>query len=607
MGVQTQSSRSAPGSLFTLGLNTVNDVFLRVASRGPRQVALWQDASGDWQPISGAQIYQRVRRLAQALAAMGIAHGHRVALLAENRWEWQVTDFAVTALGAIDVPIYPTLTADQTADLLLDSGSRIAVVSTLQQYRKLAAVRERTVLEHIIVMDGLAATPEAVSFAALIDGADDLGGQRDEAFEQQVQAVQPQDIATIIYTSGTTGEPKGVVLTHGNLASNLNISTRDLDLSEKDACISFLPLSHVTARHLDYALLTRGCTVAYLPSFERLPAAMKTVRPTIFVSVPRVFEKIRQETERRALRSAVKARIFAWAIATGGRNRRAVLEGRVPASPLWKLADRLVYSKLRESFGGRVRYYIAGGAPLGVDTATWFASAGIRILEGYGLTETSPVLALNTDRAYRLGSVGQTVPNVEFRIAEDGELLVRGPSIFSGYWQKPLATSEAMDADRWFATGDIGRFDDDGFLYITDRKKELLKNSGGKFIAPQPIENKLKAHRFIAQAALVGDRQKTMSVLISPNFPALEEWAQQQGIASASRQELVEHPKVRAEFKAIIRGVNRTLASFENIGKFKVLPDEWSIDTGELTPSLKLKRRVILARYADTIAEFYTG
>lgn len=590
---------------FPLPFQTVNDIFFQMASRGSTRVALWQDANGAWQPLSGAQMYQRVRAVARAFAGWGVKKGDRIALLSENRWEWQVTDFAAMALGAVGVPIYPTLTAEYIGALLADSGSRIVVVSTRQQYKKIAAVRSQTAIEHIVIMDD-EGTPDAVLFSSLIRGADELGTERDAEFDGRAMEVQPKDLATIIYTSGTTGEPKGVMLTHENLAANVNYSTRDFDFCETDRCISFLPLSHVTARHVDYALFAQDATVAYCPGFDKLPAAMKNVRPTVFVAVPRVYEKVRQETERRAARSPVKAWIFKWALATGRRNRNSILRGEQPKSPLWTLAHKLVFSKVQQSFGGEVRYFIAGGAPLGLDTAQWFADAGIRILEGYGLTETSPVLALNSRVAHRIGSVGKTIPNVEFRIAEDGELLVRGPSVFIGYWQQPAATAEALDSGGWFSTGDIARFDEDGFLYITDRKKELIKNSAGKFIAPQRIENMLKAHLFVAQAALVGDRQKSVSVLISPNFPALEEWAKQQGIAAPTRRELVADPRVSAEFKSIVRQVNKGLASFENIGKFKAVPEEWSLDSGELTPSLKLKRRVILERYAREIEEFYT-
>ncbi len=344
--------------------------------------------------------------------------------------------------------------------------------------------------------------------------------------------------------------------------------------------------------------------VAYCPSFDRLPEAMQAVRPTILVAVPRVFEKVRQVAEQRAGESGIKRRLFRWAHTAGHPHRETVAAGRTPSALSWKLADTIVYKKLRAGFGGSVRYAIVGGAPLGLDTAHWFASMGIRILEGYGLTETSPVIAINTPEANRMGSVGRPLPNVECRIAADGELLVRGPSIFQGYW-KNRGDDEAIDSEGWFHTGDIGHIDEDGFLFITDRKKELLKTSGGKLIAPQPIENKLKASVLVANCALVGDRHKFASALIAPNFAALEPWARERGIAVADRGQLVRNDQVRAEYQALIDRVNATLANFETIKRFRLVPDEWSLDGGELTPSLKLRRRVIAQKYAHEIAEFY--
>jgi long-chain acyl-CoA synthetase len=324
--------------------------------------------------------------------------------------------------------------------------------------------------------------PGANCFSSVIGSAIASGGQHDADFDDAAHAIQPADLATLIYTSGTTGEPKGVLLTHGNIACNVNYSLAEFGLNATDFCISFLPLSHITARHLDYALYAKDVLVAYCNSFDKLPQALLAVQPTILVAVPRVFEKVRQVAEQKASESAIKRRLFAWALATGAKHRDEVAAGRTPSSLSWKIANALVYKKLKAGFGGRVRYSIAGGAPLGLDTAHWFASAGIRILEGYGLTETSPVIALNTADANRMGSVGKPLPNVECRIAQDGELLVRGPSIFQGYWKKS-ADEATIDKEGWFATGDIGRIDDDGFLYITDRKKELLKTSGGKLIA----------------------------------------------------------------------------------------------------------------------------
>ena len=321
--------------------------------------------------------------------------------------------------------------------------------------------------------------------------------------------------------------------------------------------------------------------------------------------MPRVFEKLRHEVERRSLQSPIKARIVRWALAVGARNRETVLAGRQPGGLFWKLADKLLYSKVRALFGGRARYWVSGGAPLGIDTAHWFADVGIRIFEGYGLTETSPVIGVNTTGDFRLGSIGKILPNIEARIAEDGELLVRGPSIFSGYWNSPRMTAEAIDAEGWFATGDIGRIDEDGFLYITDRKKELLKTSAGKMIAPQPIENRLKADLFVSDAALVGDREKYVAALIAPNFQVLEDWARHQNIPTESRKALAEHPEVVAHYRKVVKQVNTSLADFEMLKRFLVVPDEWTQDSGVLTPSGKLKRRVILERYREEIASLY--
>ena len=564
---------------------------------------LFQDANGAWQPISSLQVYQRVRALAETLHSWGIRKGDRVAILSENRWEWAITDFACLAMGVVDVPIYPNLLAGQIVPLLEDSGSRILFVSTRAQYDKIAPHRAATPIEHIVLMDE-ETIPGANCFSSVIGSAIASGGQHDADFDDAAHAIQPADLATLIYTSGTTGEPKGVLLTHGNIACNVNYSLAEFGLNATDSCISFLPLSHITARHLDYALYAKDVLVAYCNSFEKLPQALLAVQPTILVAVPRVFEKVRQVAEQKASESAIKRRLFAWALATGAKHRDEVAAGRTPSSLSWKIANALVYKKLKAGFGGRVRYSIAGGAPLGLDTAHWFASAGIRILEGYGLTETSPVIALNTADANRMGSVGKPLPNVECRIAQDGELLVRGPSIFQGYWKKS-ADEATIDKEGWFATGDIGRIDDDGFLYITDRKKELLKTSGGKLIAPQPIENKLKASVLVGNCALVGDRHKFASAIIQPNFAALEPWAKEHNIPADGRAKLVEDPKVRAEFQAIVDKVNETLANYETIKRFRLVSDEWAVDSGELTPSMKLRRRIITQKYAREIAEFY--
>ena len=454
-------------------------------------------------------------------------------------------------------------------------------------------------------MDSAEPPEGAIAMTTLLAGADQRGSERDPVFDALVRAVEPKDLATLIYTSGTTGEPKGVALTHGNIASNQNICAEDFNFNSTDSCISFLPLSHITARALDYVMYNSGAQVAYCSKFDKLPKAMREVRPTVLVGVPRVYEKIRQAVESQSALSPVKKRILAWAVRLGSAYRVTVYDGRKPTSLMWKLAAKLVYSKVAEAFGGRVRIFVSGGAPLGIDTAQWFASVGIALWEGYGLTETSPVISLNTPAHHHLGSAGYPLPNVELKLAEDGELLVRGPSVFVGYWQKPEATAECFDAEGWFRTGDIAHFDSDGFLFITDRKKELLKTSGGKLVAPQPIENKLKNNALVAHAALVGDKHKFISALISPNFVALEDWAGHHGVQAKSRAELVADSRVVALYGEIVREVNGNLANFETLKRFRVVPEEWTLESGELTPSMKLKRRVITARNEAVIAELY--
>jgi long-chain acyl-CoA synthetase len=584
--------------MFTL--ETLVDVVALVAKSNRERAILWQDASGNWQPISSRDLLTRVYALANTFLSWGINKGDRIAILAENRWEWPVVDFATLVLGAVDVPIYPTLTAEQVALLLNDSGARVAVASTEAQYRKLASIRDQTKLEHIIVMDQLEG---ATTLASLL--------QTTTAPPMDMQqwlhsfAVKPDDLATLIYTSGTTGEPKGVMLTHGNIASNLNYSTRNFNWDINSYCISFLPLSHITARHLDYALFCYGSTLAYCGHFDRLPGALASINPTVFVAVPRVYEKIREEVLRRSSAKPIVKKLFTWALTTGHSHREEILRGETPSSLRWRLADRLVFKKIKQAFGGKVHDYLAGGAPLGVETAGWYADVGIRIFEGYGLTETSPVVTLNNARDHRIGSVGKAIESVEYRFASDGELLVRGPFVFTGYWHKPDATKDAIEADGWFHTGDIGRVDDDGFLYITDRKKELIKTSGGKMVAPQPIEAMLNASPLIANAVIVGDRHKFLSAIIAPNFTELEALAKKQGIAFSSRADLIKNPTVQAEYKTVVRTINQSLADFETIKRFQLVPDEWSMATGELTPTLKLRRRVVVTRYAQLIAALY--
>jgi long-chain acyl-CoA synthetase len=393
------------------------------------------------------------------------------------------------------------------------------------------------------------------------------------------------------------------MLTHGNLTSNANMSTRHAEWRPGDLYLSFLPLSHVTARHLDYVCYQNGVTVAYCPFFDQLPQMLQDAKPTIIVAVPRVYEKVRQEAERQAA-GGLKRRIFDWALRVGRRHKAEIERGDTPTSSAWKLADKLVYSKIRQGFGGRSRVYFSGGAPLGFDMSDWFCCMGIPIFEGYGLTETSPVISGNRLGAFKIGTVGKVHEGLEVKIAEDGEILVKGPTVFKGYWKMPEETRAAFQ-DGWFKTGDIGQIDAEGYLSITDRKKDLIKTSGGKFIAPQPIENALKANVLIAQAALIGDRRKYASVIISPHFPLLEDWAHANSVTFRNTQDLVANSKVRDLYRGIVEDLNKKLAHFETIKKILIVPDEFTVAGGEITPTLKLKRRVIEAKYKQQIEELY--
>jgi len=580
---------------------TINDVFERMSHQGETQVAMFKTGS-EWKEISSQQMYGRVRALVGLLQQWGIKRGERVGLVSENRWEWPVVDFAVLAIGAVDVPLYETLTPEQMGYILRDAGVRAVIVSNKLQYKKLVAAGEIPTLEFVAVLDE-GEFDGATSLAGAFERAKDLESV-DAGFDALLKETRPEDLATIVYTSGTTGDPKGVMLTHRNLADNLRYSTVGLRIGPGDVTISFLPLSHSLARHLGYAIYGHGGKIAYLAKFDDLRGAMQAVKPQIFLAVPRVYEKIRQGTEAKSV--GFKKKILHWAMGQGKKHRKELMAGKTPSSPLWKLADKLVYSKLREAFGGEVRIFVSGSAPLGMDSAGWFADAGICIYEGYGLTETSPVISRNTYDGYRIGTVGMVIPNLELRMAEDGEIEVRGTTVFSGYWEREEATKAEFTEDGWFKTGDIGKYED-GFLSITDRKKELIKTSSGKYIAPQPIEGKLKADELVGNAAVIGDSRKFAAVLISPDFQALGRWAGEHGVVAKDPKELVKDPKVKAQYESIVKRVNAELQDHERMKKVGVMPEEWSIEGGELTPSMKLKRRVIFDRYKDRIDALYGG
>ncbi len=430
-------------------------------------------------------------------------------------------------------------------------------------------------------------------------GLDELGPE----LEAQARSIAADDLATIVYTSGTTGTSKGAMLTHGNITSNIQCSLLGFEVGPGMTSISFLPLCHITARHVDFSMIYHGVTLAYCPFIEHLPEALLEVKPSLFVAVPRVYEKIYAQAMQKA-QGFPKQAIFDRALTVGERHKPEILAGRTPTSSAWKLANKLVFSKIRAGMGGHVKTFISGGAPLGRELAEWYATVGIRIHEGYGLTETSPVIAVNTPVNHRIGTVGKILPNLEVRIAEDGEILVRGPSVFKGYWNRAEETKDALE-NGWFKTGDIGNVDAEGYLSVTDRKKDLIKTSGGKFIAPQPIENALKLSPYVGVPAILGDRRKFPAVMISPNFAALEEWAGTNNIEFRSRADLVANPKVQNLYEDVVERINQNLARFEKLKRVILVEDEFTIGNGALTPTLKLRRKVIEERYKKQIDELY--
>jgi long-chain acyl-CoA synthetase len=590
---------------------TLNDIFFAAVEHKLDRMMLYRE-NGQWRPISSQEFSSKVMGVAQTLFEWGIRKGDRVAILSENRPEWATTDAAILLLGAVTVPLYTTLTADQTAFAIRDSGCRAIFLSSDQQLRKIVPVLTQTNLEKVVVMDRVEFTGDLSQLAetcTLMDALMSQGSARlDAQLEQQARAVTPDDLATIVYTSGTTGASKGAMLTHGNIASNISCSLQGFEVRPGKISISFLPLCHITARHVDFSMIYHGVTLAYCSLMEQLPTVLMEVRPSIFVAVPRVYEKIYLQAQQKAS-SGPKRAIFNWSLSVGKAHKREILAGHTPTASAWKLANKLVFSKIREGLGGKVEIFISGGAPLGRDLAEWYADAGIRIHEGYGLTETSPVIAVNTPIHHRIGTVGKTLPNLEVRIAEDGEILVKGPSIFKGYWNRPEETHNAFvngePANGWFKTGDIGNIDADGYLSVTDRKKDLIKTSGGKFIAPQPIENSLKLNPLIGTAAIVGDKRKFAAVLVSPNFAQLEAWAQSNEVPFTSHSDLIANAKVQELYDGIIASTNENLARFEKLKKVLLVPEEFSPANGAMTPTMKLRRRVIEDRYRHQIDEMY--
>ncbi len=601
--VHRGAPRPAPG--------TLTQLFFEAISSVSKPAALRFKQDGTWHDISHAELLLRVRRTSLALQALGLVRGDRVALLSENRPEWAIADYACLTAGMADVPIYPTLPAEQMVHILNDSGAAAIFVSTTEQAAKIARIRaDVPALRCVISFCAPAPAGCDVTMSDFMQrGAALDTPERATAWQRDALATQPDDLATLIYTSGTTGLPKGVMLTHDNLYSNVHGSLPILRPQGDDVALSFLPLSHIFERMAGhYMLFAGGCTIAYAESIDAVAANLGEVRPTILSSVPRIYEKLYARImEGGNAGSAVKKGIFHWALGVADEWADAYLAKREPGAVLafkYAVAQKLVFSKIKARLGGRLRVACSGGAPLASTINKFFVAVGLTLVEGYGLTETSPVVSVNRLDNIRVGTVGQLIAGVEVAIAADGEILTRGPSVMQGYYRNPAATAEAIDADGWFHTGDIGAMED-GFLRITDRKKDIIVTAGGKNIAPQPIENRVVTNAFVSQAVMIGDKRKFPVLLVVPAWDALLKWTAHKGIDSADHTALLTNPQVIEKMDREVRGEMEGLAKFEAPKKIALLPHEFTIDGGELTPSLKVKRRVINEKYKSVIDALY--
>jgi long-chain acyl-CoA synthetase len=568
---------------------------------------MYRTAAG-WQSITAQEMLRRVAGLSKALDELGIKPGDRVAIFAPNCPEWHIADFAIQGVGAATVPIYFNESPDRLVYIMNDSGARIAFTSGEAQARKITESRDRMpALEHVISVAPVSDSHgEMLRYEALIATA----GDADVAeYRKRAAKVSASQLLTIIYTSGTTGEPKGVMLTHSNVSSNVVDSLEAYDFTPQDLALSFLPLAHVYERTVDYGYLFRGVPVAYVEQIEAVPQAFLEVQPTYAAAVPRFFEKIYANiVDKGRHETGLKRMIFDWSLRVAHESVPWRAYGKNPSlwtRQRWQIADRIVYSKIRAGLGGRIRYFFSGGAPLAPELSEFFWSVNLPVLQGYGLTETAPVIASNVPKKYRVGTVGLPISHVEVRIAADGEILVKGPCVMQGYYHKPDETREVLTPDGWFSTGDIGRLDSDGYLIITDRKKELLKTAAGKFVAPAPIENLLKQSPFITNAIVVGDKRKFVSVLIVPNFTGIENEARKQNKDFSAPSQMISDPWVRDLLSREIERLTTPLAQYEKPKRFALIEQDFTYASGELTYTLKIKRRVIEDRYKDLIERLY--
>ena len=569
-------------------------------------------SGGEWKHISSGEMLGRAEKIALGFISIGLGSGDRVAIFAPNSPEWTLTDAGCQFAGIINVPIYTTLAASSVAYILNDSGARVLVIGDREMYDGIAQVLPKCTSVEKIVFIEPADTDDvsgAVSFDELLAAGAAADEEQKAKLDEMSAAIDPGNVATLIYTSGTTGEPKGVMLTHENVVSNVLDCSASYDFSDHDTCLSVLPLSHIFERSAMYLYIHNGMSVYYAESIEKVPDNLADVCPTILVGVPRIFEKVYSKAKLKAAQSGgFKEKIFDWAVETGKAYAKFIETGDQPGFGLklkQRIADKLIFSKLREFFGGNLRMCITGGAALSDDIYLIFNGAGIPIMQGYGLTETSPVITSNNPITKRLGTVGKPIRNMQIRIAEDGEIEATGPGVMLGYYNKPEATRDTFTEDGWFKTGDVGELDPDGFLKITDRKKELFKTSGGKYIAPSPIEQMIKASRFVNQVVLVGNERKFPAALIVPNFEMLRSYAKHKGLDISSDAEFCESPKIIYLLERQVAGVTNDLAKYEKVKRIALLENELSVEGGELTPTMKVKRRIVDEKYRDVIDRIY--
>ncbi len=612
-GIIAQKGAQAKGA--EVEVTTLVDLFRRVVGRDTRDLLNYKK-DGAWRQVSSRELESQVRAVAMGLYALDVRAGDRVGILSENRIEWTIADLGSLNCGAADTPIYATQSPKQVAYILNDAAIEVLFISNQAQYDRIKDVLDECPeLRVIISFDPIVAPSEKVmSFDDLLEWGRKADEEEPELYETLQESVTPDSLATLIYTSGTTGDPKGVMLTHANLVSNVIANFRSSELKEGEVALTFLPFSHILERTTIYMYLHAAVSLFYAGSVDTVAQDMVTARPYFMTSVPRLFEKIYARTMEKAEESgAGKAAVARWAADVARQWARASSEGGRAGVVLklkHKVADALVFSKLREALGGRVRALVSGGAPLAPELARFFYGAGIPVYEGYGLTESSPVIACNTPKAYRIGSVGKPIPGVTVRIAEDGEILASGPNVMRGYYNRPGETEKVLEVDAdgrvWLRTGDIGYLDPDGYLFITDRKKDLIKTSGGKYVAPQPIENAIKRSRYVNQVVVIGDGRKFPAALIVPHMDSLRAYAQQQGIVGGDA-ELIQHPKIVSLIETEVDNQTNDLSRYEKIKAVLLLPREMTVESGEMTPTLKVKRRVVVENYKRQIDHLYSA